>query len=80
MNAGDHVSEARARLHAAEERAERAEQRVAEARRDLKDAADGTAREALEHELGVHQRAAETHRRAAELQRVHLEHEQRGRV
>jgi hypothetical protein len=76
MGDTDHAAAARHRLRAAEERAQRAEHRVEEARRELEDA-DAAARAALEREMTMHQLAADTHRRAARLQREHLEHAER---
>jgi hypothetical protein len=74
MGDGDPASNALARLRAAEQRALRADVRAEQARRELAQALDAAARESFAREVDVHERAAATHRRAAEFQREHLLH------
>jgi hypothetical protein len=78
MNQDRLVSTARDREAAALRRAEGAERRLATSQAELREATDDRTRAALEHEVQVHQRAAEMHRSAAVLQHKHaLDHEQR---
>jgi hypothetical protein len=76
MADGDQAPPTLKRLRAAEERARRAERRVALTRHEL-ERLSALDRTALLHELAVHERAAATHRRAVEFQREHLAHQAR---
>jgi hypothetical protein len=71
------TTEARRRLADAEDRERAAKERAQEAGRELEAAPDAETRARREHEVGVHRRAAATHRAAIDLQREHVAHASR---